>query len=87
MSKKTIGNIEIEVWQGGHPVWCHISGRGCAFHHDPNRVMLKLDHTDLDDLEYAVKALKRMAADALPDSHRHEVTGWMPVNDKNTIDK
>lgn len=64
MASQKIGNFEINVWHSGYPVWCHLSHSG----HE-----LKFTHTELRDLEYAVKRLLRQAEDGLPAHYKHEV--------------
>jgi hypothetical protein len=59
------GDWKIETMTGGHPVWCEISYGGSMF--------CKVRHTQLRDLEYAIKRAILECRDALPDSYKHEM--------------
>lgn len=59
------GNFKIDVWKGGHPVWCEVKYLG--------EVICKLHHSELRDLEYAVTKAMREAREELPDKYKDEV--------------
>lgn len=61
---ETYGKFDVDVWSGGHPVWCHLAYGG---------VVMRIDHRDLRDLEYAVRRMLRKAEDSLPENYKHEV--------------
>lgn len=62
--KATYGKFEVDVWEGGHPVWCYLEINGDT---------IRIDHRDLRDLEYAVRRMIRCAEDNLPANYKHEV--------------
>jgi len=55
--RKTVGNFEVDVWQGGYPIWIELKH---------GNDMLKFSHTELADLEYAVQAMRTAATQQLP---------------------
>jgi hypothetical protein len=59
------GKFEIEVQQGGYPVWCVIRYEG-------NRIAT-LHHNELSDLRHAVVKAEQEARNALPDALKCEV--------------
>jgi hypothetical protein len=59
------GNFKINVWQGGYPVWCVISYG--------DKELAQLRHTELRDLEYAVRRAIVEATAALPENYKHEM--------------
>lgn len=58
------GKWTIEVGSP-HPVWCRILFGDQEIHGIP--------HTELRDLEYAVRRAVKEARNALPKSHKHEM--------------
>jgi len=59
------GNIEIDVWVGGYPVWCHISYRGAE--------KFSIHHNELSDLLYATQKAMKEAKLELSDKDKEEV--------------
>lgn len=59
------GNWKIKTWKGGYPVWCEIEL--------DEKVIAKIRHTDLRDLEYAVKRAILECRNGLPDNYKHEM--------------
>lgn len=59
------GKIEINVCQGGYPVWCKLLIDG--------KEVASLTHTEIGDLSYAARKAAAEARSALPESYRHEV--------------
>lgn len=64
MSERTYGSFTVNVATGGWPVWCALRYGGQE---------LRFAHTELRDLEYAVKRMLREAEDDLPPNYKHEV--------------
>lgn len=57
--------IEVDVWKGGYPVWCHLKIDGvevASFHHE-----------ELADVAYELKRAMRDARVELGDRHKDEV--------------
>lgn len=59
------GKWGIKISHGGHPVWCEIHFAGTE--------IVRVHHTELRDLEYAVKRAILECRDELPLSHKHEM--------------
>ena len=59
------GEFIIDVSSGGYPVWCRISYLG--------EQIVSISHTELSDLEYAVKKAMYQAKMQLQPSDRWEV--------------
>lgn len=59
-----IGNIEVDAWEGGYPVWIHIRN-------GQNEV--SFTHVQLQSVIDALEAMKRLAYGQLPEQYRHEV--------------
>jgi hypothetical protein len=62
--KTQYGMFDVEVWQGGYPVWVHIR--------DAQGNELKFQHGHLRDLQHAVKQARRVARAELPDDRKEE---------------
>jgi hypothetical protein len=48
-----VGNVSVDVWQGGYPVWVKLR--------DATGTELSFSHGDLRDLEHAVRQARRAA--------------------------
>jgi hypothetical protein len=59
------GNWKINPWVGGYPIWCELFYRG--------ERLTQVRHTELRDLEYAVKRAINEARSNLPDNYKHEM--------------
>lgn len=59
------GPFVIEVATGGHPVWCRLKYGQQELH--------GIHHSELHDLEHAVRRAIVEARAALPASHKHEM--------------
>lgn len=59
------GDWKIDTWKGGYPVWCEISYGDSKF--------VKIRHTELRDLEYAVRRAILECRDGLPENYKHEM--------------
>lgn len=62
--KKKIGSFEIEVWESPYPIWCFLR---------VGDVDIKLHHSEISDLKYAVSEIEKAARNALPDNYKEEV--------------
>lgn len=64
-----VNNFEIEIAEGGHPVWIKVSRTtgGMPLH------LGTFDHRQLRDLQYAVERAIVAARASLPDSRKSEM--------------
>jgi hypothetical protein len=63
------GKFSINVWRGGHPVWCVLSYDG--------QEIAQLHHSDLRDLRYAVKQAMREVRKVLREGSPSEPTKYL----------
>lgn len=59
------GDWEMRPWKGGYPVWCELRYGG--------KELVRLRHTELRDLHYAIGRALKECRDELPESHKHEM--------------
>lgn len=62
-----VNQFSIEVTTGGYPVWVSIT-----YGNDYSK-QIRFSHSELRDLEYAIKSAMREARQQLPDQYKGEV--------------
>lgn len=62
--RKKIGNFEVTVWDGGYPVWITLTYGDKEF---------RFNHSELSDIEYAVKEAKKEALNCIHKDFKGEI--------------